>query len=147
MNISGFPYFIDKVAFVKGYGDNGKVQEIAEQLWAQLDNNADWFFDVMAVISVLLCWLYYGPYNKKKSGRPYKLRWLLGFGVLASIIVGVVTFVWCNSFFDSLDDVNGVRMHISLINSLCALAVYALASVITCLFFPTNAYRWLPKVM
>ena len=118
-----------------------KKKRLATKFWTALNDNDIWMFFIMLAITTIICWFYYIPFNKQ-SGRHYHPGYCALFGLIACLLSGVATYLFCLGIVKVSYDTSLV-MKMCFMNALYSLIWFIICSFVFCNFSSTNAYRWL----
>lgn len=130
--------------FTRPFQENEALYNQARSFWNKLEG-----ISIILVISFIVlgtAWaaIYYKPFNDK-PGRHYKPKWWWIFMLITFVVTLVVTFLV--EYFAVSPKLSGAAMlefKIALANSIYAVGMYILASLVWCNFgLPTNAYKLL----
>lgn len=133
-------WFTTKKAYLASYENNENAKKAATKLWTSIDKGDFIPFLAMILLAVLICYLYYIPFNKR-SGRHYHPKYWVIFGLIAIISVFAITYVLLafvvakNANFDPTFIVK-----CSLMNTLYGIFFYLVISAIFCKSGKSNAY-------
>jgi len=118
-----------------------KKRRLASKFWTALDSNDVWMLLIMLAITTFACWLYYIPFNNK-PGRHYHPGYCAVFSLVAALLSGLATYLFCSLIVKVSYDLSLV-MKICFMNAFYALIWAFVCSLFFCNYSSTNAYRWL----
>ena len=134
--------YVDKaVGSITDPDEIEKKKRLATKFWTALDSNDIWMFLIMLLLTTIICWFYYIPFNKK-SGRHYHPGYCALFGLIAALLSGVATYFFCFGIVKVSYDTSLV-MKMCFMNALYSLIWFIICSFVFCNFSSTNAFRWL----
>ncbi|EGN57443.1 hypothetical protein PRBRB14_21960 [Hallella multisaccharivorax DSM 17128] len=132
-----------KAAFLNSFQNQDEQYEQAQAFWNGLENNAIAFVGLFLALGIAWAWFYYGPYNNM-PGRHYRpTHWCIFLGICA---VSTFVFTLGAAYLiqaPKLDGAWSIEIKLSLANTLYAVIIYIITSIIYCSYLPTNAYRLL----
>lgn len=134
--------YVDKA--VGGITDPEEIEKkrrLATKFWTALDSNDIWMFLIMLLLTIIICWAYYIPFNKR-AGRHYHPGYCALFGLIACLLSGVATYLFCLGIVKVSYDTSLV-MKMCFMNALYSLIWFFVCSLFFCNKSSTNAYRWL----
>ncbi len=134
--------YVDKA--VGGITDPEEIEKkrrLATKFWTALDSNDIWMFLIMLLLTTIICWAYYIPFNKR-AGRHYHPGYCALFGLIACLLSGVATYLFCLGIVKVSYDTSLV-MKMCFMNALYSLIWFFVCSLFFCNKSSTNAYRWL----
>lgn len=134
--------YVDKA--VGGITDPEEIEKkrrLATKFWTALDSNDIWMFLIMLLLTTIICWAYYIPFNKR-AGRHYHPGYCAFFGLIACLLSGVATYLFCLGIVKVSYDTSLV-MKMCFMNALYSLIWFFVCSLFFCNKSSTNAYRWL----
>ncbi len=117
-----------------------KKRRLATKFWTTLDSNDIWMFLIMLVLTTIICWAYYIPFNKR-AGRHYHPGYCALFGLIACLLSGVATYLFCLGIVKVSYDTSLV-LKMCFVNALYSLILVLVCSFVFCNYSSTNAYRW-----
>lgn len=129
--------------FTRQFQNNDQLFNQAQSFWNQLNGTTWSALIVMFVIGIATAIYYYTAYNNK-PGRHFTLpQWAIF--IIAVFLVTFMTSLAILYFF-AKPKLNGaweIELLLSLGNSIYAVIVYTIMSIIwcNCSYLPTNAYR------
>ena len=118
-----------------------KKRRLATKFWTALDSNDIWMFLIMLLITTIICWAYYIPFNKR-AGRHYHPGYCALSGLIACFLSGAATYLFCLNIV-KVDYDTSLVMKMCFMNALYSLIWFIICSFVFCNFSSTNAYRWL----
>lgn len=135
-------WFSTKKAYLAPYADNESAKKAATKLWNAIDKGDFFLFGIMLLITLIICLLYFFPFNKMPK-RHYHPKWWVIFGVITLIIVFAATYFVCtfiakNASFDSM-----FLIKVSAMNTFYAVAAYLIISFLINRSGKSNAYPWI----
>jgi hypothetical protein len=132
-----------KGQFLSAY-DNDALKSQADALWRHVDDTTSLALAITISVGVVICILYYGPFNNF-PGRHYRIRYWFLFAAIA--VVATFGVIWALEYWGTSTN---LKSDAYLLYTKCALScaiweivVYWGASLIYCLGFGryTNAYK------
>lgn len=117
-----------------------KKKRLATKFWNALDSNDIWMFLIMLAITTIICWIYYIPFNKQ-SGRHYHPGYCALFGLVAVVLSGLATNLFCLGIVKVSYDISLV-MKVCFMNAFYSFIWVLVCSFVFCNYSSTNAYRW-----
>lgn len=130
-----------KASFLNSFQNEEELYAQAQQFWNGLESNAFIFAGIFLVMGAVWAWTYYGRYNNKPGRHYHPKHWVL---LLALCAVLTFCLTLGAAYLYEAPKLNGawpLEIKLSLANTLYALIIYILGSVIYCNYLPTNAYR------
>ena len=126
--------------FAQPFKDNEALYNQARAFWRNLEGCSLFLTLAFVVISLVLAWYYYFPFNNQ-PGRHYKVGYWLGFGSVAAIVTLIASMLIEYAMATpKLDGALAIEMIIAFINALYSSIAYIVFSFVFCKFFTTNAY-------
>lgn len=129
--------------FIKQFQDNDQLFNKAKDFWDKLDGLTLIVVIAMFSIAIGMAAYYYTYYNNR-PGRHYKpMKWLifLGMTFIVTLLVSLcLEYILCKP---ELTGSMTLEIMVALGNSIYAIVVYLITSLVWCRYLPTNAYRLL----
>jgi hypothetical protein len=131
-----------KTDFLKNFKDSDTMYSQAKTFWAALENGA-LFYLMILLLGILLCWVYYGPFNNLPE-RHYKPRYWWFFALANLFLTLLTTYFVVHSLVPPrVQGANLIEWRLALGNAVYSSIIYCGVSIIWCKWLPTNAYRYL----
>lgn len=136
-------WFTTKKAYLAPYADDESAKKAATKLWTSVDKGDFIPFLAMLALAIIICWMYYFPFNKQ-PGRHYHPKYWAIFLVITLLAVFGLSFALLNfaiaknASFDIW-----FLVKCSLMNTLYAAFVYLITSAIINRTGKSNAYPFI----
>ena len=136
-------WFTTKKAYLAPYVDDDSAKKAATKLWTSVDKGDFIPFLAMLSLVIIICWMYYFPFNKQ-AGRHYHPKYWALFLVITLLSVFGLSFVLLNFTIakNASFDV-WFLVKCSLMNTLYAALVYIITSAIINRTGKSNAYPFI----
>lgn len=127
--------------FAKPFKENENLYKQATAFWNKLENSSTVILLICLVLGIAIAAFYYTSYNNR-PGRHYTPKfWALMLVITFALTFGATFGFEYLSVKPTLQGATMLEIKIALCNSLYAVFVYFLTSVVWCKWLPTNAYR------
>ena len=136
-------WFTTKKAYLAPYADDESAKKAATKLWTSVDKGDFIPFLTMLALAIIICWMYYFPFNKQ-AGRHYHPKYWAIFFVITLLAVLGLSFALLNFAIakNASFDV-WFLVKCSLMNTLYAAFVYLITSAIINRTGKSNAYPFI----
>lgn len=132
-------WFTSKKDYLKPFADDESAKKAAMKLWTAIDSN-DWIpFVLMVILTAIICLYYFFPFNKM-PGRHYHPKWWGVFCGVSLLAIFVVSFFVCYLLAQNPGFDYGFLFKVSAMNTIYALALYAILSWVINRTGKSNAY-------
>lgn len=126
----------------KPYADNVALYNQARAFYQQLESFSSFFLVLSVVLSIVVAWLYFGPYNNR-PGRHYRLMcWIVSLLLTAILTFGVTFGIECLAVTTNIRGAWLYEIQIAAISCCYAIVFYLLATFVIHNWLPTNACRF-----
>lgn len=127
--------------FLNQYTNNPSLYEIAGTFWRNLENYSLVGFSIGLIISIILVYIYYKPFNEM-PGRHYLPKyWYIFFICNLLIVFGITYSTELYLIKTTLENVASYELKLALANMLYSVVWFVLGSMICCKSVQTNAYK------
>lgn len=128
--------------YIAPYADDESAKRAATKLWNAVEGGEIALIILMIVLTGIICWYYFFPFNKK-SGRHYTPKWWWIFGVLSILVTFVASYLACNFITKNPGFDISLLLKVSGVNAFYAALLYAIVSMIINRTGKSNAYPYI----
>lgn len=127
-------------SFARPFKENEVLYNQARTFWRNLEGCSVVLIILSVLVSILLAWFYYIPFNNQ-PGRHYKPSCWLGFLITTGVAIFCLSLgAECLVATPKLDGAFLVELKIAILNGVYSLFIFVVLSFIICKCCTTNAY-------
>ena len=132
-------WFTSRKDFLGLYKDSEAARNMAIRFWESAEQTEILAFGLMLILSVLICWIYYFPFNNM-PGRHYKPIYMFAFMGAAIVAVLILSFLLFLCLVDNSQFNGGFLAKLSVVNAIYCIIAFFLVAIIICKSGKSNAY-------
>lgn len=140
--LTAITWAIPKKTYLAKYASDESAKKAAAKLWNSIDKCDVFLVAMMVVLTLIVCWFYFFPYNQK-PGRHYQPKYWRIFWVINSVLVLVLSYGMSYAMTKNPGFDQGFLFRVSLINAIYSVVLYWGASWCFNASGKSNAYKTL----
>lgn len=140
--LTAITWALPKKGYLANYASDDSAKKAAAKLWSSIDQCDVYLVAEMVVITLLVCWFYFFPYNQK-PGRHYKPKYWRIFGLVSVVLAFMISYFTSYAMSKNPGFDHAFLVKVSGINSLYSVALYWCASWCFNASGKSNAYKTL----
>ena len=121
--LTAITWAFPKKEYLAKFANDDSAKNAAAKLWRSIDQCDVCLVVVMAVMTLLVCWFYFFPYNQK-PGRHYKPKYWRIFWIVNFVLVLVVSYFMSYAMAKNPSFDRGLLFQVSWVNALYSLVLY-----------------------
>ena len=141
VNILTILTWTTKKGYLADYTDES-AKKAATKLWNAIAGGEIALVVLMAILTGIICWYYFFPFNEK-PGRHYHPKWWWVFGGISLVVTFLASLLACYVIAKNPNFNMGFLLRVSIINTFYAVILFVVMSYVFIKTGKSNAYPWI----